>query len=396
MAERIRGLGKRTGRGPWSRGSPGTDPRAPGVVTVMALVGCLTVVLTSADPALGQCVGSPTLTVTLSRTIEVFRVGDFDPSDTHFHPHVFTLMMCNDLTEPREVMLSLRIDSDSYGVLGRGETVAFELAPGTTTISNQDLTEASGDYELEDLDVTPEAEDLEELILELGYLPEGSYCFVLQMKPAGAGPHDFSPITVEDCLTVTNPLNLEIIQPGAPFGGELPIVLSTHPQFQWNSRASRWQVRIAEIEPGDGSGEDIMENVPVYEAELTPGDVFSGGQTGAISWSYPSAGEDLGRGRSYCWQVTALVETSGGTEDVVSEVFCFRRLDAADLAAEPVLEALSAIWPQLLEQLGPQMEGLVPTGMVSLDDQAVDPATLQKIIEAIASGELTVEEIKIE
>jgi hypothetical protein len=334
--------------------------------------------------------------MTLDRTIQVFRLGDFDPSDTHFHPQVLSALMCNDLDEPRSVALSLVIDSDVYGILATGQTMPFDLAPGETQVDNRDLTEASGIYELEDYNITPEAEDLEELVRDLGYLPEGVYCFRLTMEPAGEGPHDFSPIEAMDCLTVTNPLNLEIIQPGAPFGDDLPAVVTAHPQFQWSSRASHWQVSIAEVEPGDGSGEDVMENVPVYETELTSADVFGGGGSGTISWTYPTAGEDLVRGTSYCWQVTALVETSGGTEEIVSEVFCFRRWDPVDLGSGPLLEVLSQILAQLEDQLGPELEGMVPTGTVFLDGEPVDPATLQEILDAISEGELDIEQLRIE
>jgi|GEM_PF-2272330 len=393
MAKNAGELGKRTAFRPWSVRRLETDPRAA-VLILSALVG-VSVVLSPAGPAWGQC-GSPTLNVMLTQTIEVFRVGDFDPSDAHFHPHVFTVVMCNDLAQSRHVMLGLVIESDTYGTLATGETAPFELEPGTTNISNQDLTEASGNYELEGYDISPDAEDLEELILELGYLPEGRYCFRLTMEPAGDGPYDFSAITVENCLTVTNPLNLEILLPGAPFGEDLPLVLSTHPQFQWTSRASSWRVRIAEVEPGDASGEDVLENVPVYEAELSPPDVLGGGGAGTISWIYPSAGEDLEGGKSYCWQVTALVETSGGTEEIESEVFCFRRWDPADLGTEPLLEALALIMQQLQDELGAELEGMTPTGGVLVDGQAVDLETLRGILEDIASGKLEVQEIRLE
>ncbi len=365
-------------------------------IRTVAIAAALAVWVAAAGTAWGQCPGSPTLTVDLNYGIEVFRVGDFDPSDTHFHPHIFTAVMCNDLGEAREVKLSLIIDSDVYGTLGTGETTPFELDPGPITISNRDLTEASGIYELDDYHVTPEADELEELVLELGYLPEGTYCFELTMEPAGDGPFDFSAIVVEDCLTVTNPINLELIQPGAPFGGECPYVLSAHPQFQWDSRASRWLFRIAEVEPGDASGEDVMENVPVYEAELEPDDVFGGGTAGAISWSYPSAAEDLAPGTTYGWQVTAFVQTSGGTEEIPSEVFCFQRWDSEDAASERILEALFQIMPELLDLLGPALEGLTPTGTILVDGESVDLAELETIINDIASGRLEVLEAEIE
>jgi len=361
------------------------------LVIALAMAGWLV----PAGQASGQC-AAPELTLTLNHGIEVFRVGDFDPSDTHYHPHILTVVICSDTTEVRQVKLGLVIDSDVHGILGQGETGPFDLLPGNITISNRGLTEASGIYELDNYHVTPEADELEELILELGYLPEGTYCFHLTMEPAGTGPHDFSPITVEDCLTVTNPINLELIQPGAPFGGECPYVLSSHPQFQWNSRASSWIIRIAEVEPGDVSGEDVMEHVPVYEAELGPSDVFGGGATGTISWNYPSAGEDLTRGASYCWQITALVETSGGTEEIPSEIFCFQRWDPEDEGSGQILEILSRIMPGLLEMLGPELEGLTPTGMIMLDGEFVDLAKLEEIINGIASGDLEVLEARIE
>ena len=323
----------------------------------------------------------------LDHSIETFRVADFDPSDASFHPRVFTVIVNGTET----VKLHLEVSSDTYGVLAVGTTPPFPLSlPGSHFISNQDLTEAGGALAFETYQVQPEADELENLIHDLGYLPEGRYCFLVQLLD----PDTDVPIAPDarDCLTVTNPRNLELIRPGAPFGDALPRVLTANPQFQWNSRARAWRIEITEEDPGDASGEDVLEHVPVYQTTLGEGGemVLGGGSTGTVSWSYPSVGEELRRGRTYCWRVTAIVETSGGPEEISSEIYCFRRWDPSDLGAEQVADALSEVLPSLIDELGPELQGMIPTGIVMVDGVAIDAAELRRILDGIASGKLDV------
>lgn len=340
-----------------------------------------------------QC---PRVDVLVTPGIEVFRVGDFNPDDTRFHPHIFTLQMCNDTDQPG-MTLAIEIFrrlGGSEELLASGETAPFSLGPAQVVLTNRDLTEGGSDYELEDYNVDPAGDELENQILALGYLPEGEYCFRLTLWDGGSASGT-NVATGTGCLTPTNPLNLELLRPGTAFGGGLPLIFSAHPQFQWSSRATHWLIEIAESEPGDASGEDVLEHVPVYRDELDATSVFGFGG-GTVSWTYPSAAEDLDRGRAYCWRITAHVLTSGGEEDVSSQIFCFRRWDAADLAAAPVAEALEAYLDDLMEDLGPELEGLVPTGVVLVDGVAVDATELRQLLEEMKSGKIEVLERRIE
>lgn len=372
------------------------DTKSPWVVIGGSVLLVAVLIMGTVSPSYGA-----TVQLLLDQSIEIFRIGDFDPSDTALHPRVFTVIM----NDPGTVLVRLRmtVTSDTYGPLAMGTTEPFELS-GSEIISNQSLTDTGSEYEFEDYDVQPEGDELENLVLDLGYLPEGSYCFLIELLDADTE----DPLhTAEDCLRVTNPINLELIRPGAPFGDALPRVLTRNPQFQFNSRARAWRFEIAKAEPGDGSGEDVMENIPVYETTICtdlssgtcpPGSqpAFGGGALGTVSWSYPSAAEELRRGRTYCWRITALVQASGGEEELSSEIFCFKRWDPSDIGAEQVAEALAAALPELIDELGAELEGMIPTGTVLVDGTAVDPAEVKKILDDIDSGKLVIIERRLE
>ena len=344
----------------------------------------------TATPVWGQC-GVVNLTVIMDRgepPIELFRVGDFPLEDSRLHPQLFTIVITSE-TEC-EVIMRLEVESDRYGLLGSGETLAFDLPAGVTTIRNRELTDTRGDYDMPDFDTSPGADDLQERILDTGYLPEDRYCFTLILRESDSGDE----LTRgQGCLAVTNPLGLEILRPGQPFDDVLPLVVSRHPQFQWSSQARRWLFELCEAQPGDGAGEDVMENSPVFRTELACDGIdptlsvdCGPGRGGALSWSYPSAAEDLERGRTYCWRITSLIEASGGPEEVSSEIFCFRLCGPGDLAAEPVTRALEMIMAELLRMVGPELERMTPTGTVLVDGEAVDPSVLQEIAEGISGG----------
>lgn len=359
--------------------------RGPGLVLAGPVLACMLSVVAPV-PAQAQ-----TVQVLVNPGIEVFRVGDFNPDDTRFHPHVFTIQMSNDVEG--DVELALEIFRQAGGVqemLASGRTDPFLLGTTPVFITNRDLTESNGEYELQGYTVESEGQELEDQILALGYLPEGQYCFRLTLYEGGV-----SVSSSTACITPTNPLNLELRRPGTRFGGGLPLIFSAHPQFQWSSRASRWLIEIAQAQPGDASGEDVLDHVPVYRQELDASSVFGMGG-GTVSWTYPSAAEDLARGRIYCWRVTAHVQTSGGQEEISSEIFCFRRWDAADLAAAPVAEALEAYLEDLVDDLGPELEGMIPTGVVLVDGVAVDATELKQLLEDMKSGKIEVLERRIE
>ncbi len=364
---------------------------------VFALLGALA---GHAGIATAQC-ESPSAQILLDQTIEVFRVGDFDPSDTHFHPGIFTLSICSDRV--RNARLKLTVSSTSRGALAEGESDVFALAAGTITLTNQDLARSGGVYELRDFEVQPEGEELEDSVLGTGRLPEGEYCFEIDLLDGDDGT-PIAPRT-RACLLVTNPLDLELLRPGAPFGEPPPAAFDLLPQFQWASQARCWRLTIARAEPGDASGEDVMEHVPVYTTLLTLGEDECGagdaetaqGGAGLITWSYPPSAEDLLADQTYCWQMTAVVETSGGTEEFQSEVFCFRRSTPGSHDAARVASLLEMLVRRIREHQGaPLDDGLQPTGEVWLNGQAVDPLALQEIVDGIVEGRIRIEELRLE
>ncbi len=320
--------------------------------------------------------------------IEVFYLSDFDPSDTGMHPILFRFSMSNAEAGDRTLTLGFEVSS-AEGTLVQGESDPFVLADGEMrSATNQDLSDAAHPFQLGSYDISAAGDELEQVVTQTGYLPEGEYSFRLALIEEGTGELEYCYLRTY----VRNPRTVTLTFPGGPFATSLPLESSLLPQFQWESRAGRFSFRLCPVLPGDASGEEAMENQPVYE-DLD----FSTGFTGTHSYLYPPSAEVLDHGRSYCWQVEAIVYTSSGELRFPSEIYCFEMEAGASLTPyDDLLHALLLLLPPgMLDDVLAKLQGFQSTGEITVDGMTVSDDELPLLLETMLSQGWTVGRVEV-
>jgi hypothetical protein len=304
---------------------------------------------------------------------KMFYLSDFDPGDGSLDPLLFSFTMQNLGTQPRQLELWLIVDHEGELLL-EGHSDPFDLIGGDVlTGTNRDLGDSGSRFELGTFDLSGAGEEMETLILETGYLPEGEYRFELSLREDG----EILSVCVI-ILRVINPRAVSLISPGDAFSDDPPTQDFPNPVFQWQSAADRFTIRLCPVLEGDWSGEEVMENEPVFE-KLD----FDTGFAGTHSFLYPLSAEILEEGQSYCWQVEAEVQTSSGPVSFPSEIFCFR-VDSsgrADWEDDFIAALLALLPPELQEDILAELEGLRPSGEFTVDGSAVTSAELLQLLE---------------
>jgi len=360
-------------------------------------LGMLLILLTAIPAgAWGQSCSNddPDVTLTFTDlglgTVQIFYLSDFDPSDVSHHPLLFSFSVTNQGGAIRTLRLGFEVHSESDQLLD-GMTESFPVAPSETkTGTNQQLSDETSEFELDSFDISSAGEELEDTILEIGYLPEGEYTFILTLTDVALATEISR---CEFTITVTNPRTIDLIFPGSWFGGDLPPEASPLPQFQWQSRASRFNFRLCPVLPGDASGDEVMENEPVY-ASLD----FATGFVGTHTFLYPPSAEELVDGQGYCWQVEAIVPTSSGDVLFYSDILCFEFGTAAGGGSlDRILNLLQlGLPPGRLAQILEQLEGLEPTGYVTIDGIQVSLEDLEQLLEILLAEGWEVGDVEIE
>ncbi len=306
---------------------------------------------------------------------DVSRISEIDPSTL---PVIFSLTLVNNLDRPVDVRLRIRVSGAAQGELVRGTTRPFTLDPGITVINNQNLASEVDRYRVEDYDFNEDAlEGMLQSALQTGYLPAGTYVFRVDVLP----PEDDRPISRDTkILYVTNPTSLEMIGPGSPDFDNPPTMPVLHPLFQWFSNARSFKFKLAKKEEDDITPEDVMDNVAVKEMTLED-----------QKYQYLPADKDLIPGETYCWQVTALVNTSGGRRELKGEIFCFRvESPTPGVAFDPVKSQMKIALKRILgDRLPPGFEGMVPVG-AWVNGEEADLAVLNYLATQFEQGKLII------
>ena len=201
---------------------------------------------------------------------------------------------------------------------------------------------------------------------------------------------------------ISNPTTIDLFGPGLLVNKDFcPDVFSSFPQFSWNSNAVKFILTVCQVEDENVSPEDVMQNEPRARITIERGiDFFS-----TPSIVYPSVGVlPLLEGRTYYWQVQAVVESPGGEVFLPSEIWCFRvaRLDDATrrLMSSGILNVLRTLlagtpYENILDEGGP-LDGFGPTGKIKFNGRDVDMFDLIELIRSASTGNVVISNVTVE
>ncbi len=274
------------------------------------------------------------------------------------------------------------------------------------TLSNTDLTLDTREiYDVEgnkvplkiqvdehiDLD---QAEELQNAIIQMGKLPDGSYHFMVTVFD---GENPGAILAQEDqTIQVSTQSTLQLVTPGGVLADTtVNEIYTSYPVFQWESDPCNvpggcdYFIRVAEFDPQQHASVDqaieSQTRLPLDQSQE-----FYPVGSGIYSYQYPitDAG-DLEPGKVYVWQVKKSYGTTSGVESILSEIFAFK---VKDLSAGGTTEGDEGTGDQGLTQLetilsgtnyqelfnpGGPLENFTPTGTVILDGVTIDMNTLQ-------------------
>ena len=237
--------------------------------------------------------------------LQTLRLSDFDPTRPEASPLVLTITVFND-DQARDLIVRVLVTAEQFGFLGTTTKRLGRVAPmAVVTFQNREFD----DYDIEDA-----AADLMDIALPRGVLPADTYRFDVQVFDRGIQQGTVLIAEDEGFIDTSNPGHqLDLLGPGTPFGQDPDVVTGHFPIFQWITDASLFDFALYDVRPGQRAPEDVVTARPVFSANNIQTSTFP----------YPSYAEVLVPGRTYAWQIEALVQTSTGIERLPSEVFWF-------------------------------------------------------------------------
>ncbi|MDZ7308734.1 MAG: hypothetical protein ONB49_16990, partial [candidate division KSB1 bacterium] len=209
-----------------------------------------------------------------------------------------------------------------------------------------------------------------------GRLPNGRYFLNVKVSEQAGKEGMVEIYSEEKELFVSNLPSLDLVSPGMTAGGqECPAVFTNLPQFKWDSEAETFLLTVCELLPTNSGPQDVMQNPPRLRRRLQRNVDFFG----SPAFQYPSEGLPLQEGRTYYWQVHALVPTQTGELELPSPIWCFR-VNAVggsenELLLQQLLSLLQSLGLQDINQLfetGGPLEGYLPNGTVTLNGRRID------------------------
>lgn len=316
---------------------------------------------------------------------QILRVSDFNITGSGSVSKLFDLTITN-TGAPTVVTLRFQLTSDRFGgaVIVDALSQQFNIpANGTRTLTYQDLTLGGRiEYDAESL------KELTDTILKIGRLPTGIYTFTVIAEGPSVRASD------DQQIVVSNPTTLDLISPGAPVGGsECFAQFGLLPQFKWDSNADRFLITVCEAMPSNSSPEDVMQNVPRLQQQVQRGVDFFG----SPSFMYPSGGLPLEYGKTYYWQILAMIDAPSGEVRLPSEIWCFQISALGNPGGEIMLQQLLSLLSSgdfdALFRAGGPLHGFKPTGAASLNGRRL---SLNELMTFMRSRSLRIVSTQVE
>lgn len=237
-------------------------------------------------------------------------------------------------------------------------------------------------------DILEYNDEFKDLVLDLGYFPDGDYVFTIQLFDGQRNPLS-DPATFT--FTIITPTAITLISPGSPMGLGIPSVPDPNPYFVWFSNLNNYTLNLYEIEREELSAEDI-------ELQLDP--FFSADVSGSVIYAYPPSAPLLENEQIYAWQITSELITPLGDSgnEIKSAVYMFKISsdNSSEQENQILLNFLQQLSAEGIEEIISLLESGYSFESMSWKGQDMTVEGLYDILMQISSGEITIKQIVIE
>jgi len=318
--------------------------------------------------------------------LQAFFLEDLNVSGRSPAAEVFRFTLASTTPEALSGYLVFSMSSPQTLIIS-GKSNVFPLVPNAMLLlSNLNLTEPGSRYELQDYEVSSQAQQIEDQLVQTGYFPADTYRLKLEFFAAGSNSR-----LAWDAVTavITNPFNLQLVSPaGAP--STPAVLLSTTPVFAWSSQATQFLLKVCDRTSPDMDPQSVMQGRPLYETDF--GTPLSG-----QSFAYPTSGVlPLEPGHIYYWQVRALVQTSGGMQEYPSEIGAFTIAQITTQQDQRLVLALQRILGVSNQGILSQLAGFQSNGRIVLDGMEVSIEKLEEVALLFEQGAYRIRSVRIE
>lgn len=311
--------------------------------------------------------------------------SDFDPFGSGSQPDLFSATIQNTAGQSQRVVLELSVTmiQPRNIFLMRASTRAFDLDMGARRVTNRDIATTGRDVSAAEFEFGPQSADLTDQVQRTGRFPSGTYRFTVEIRTPQGIVLDRASVDRD----LVNPSRVELVSPGRAFGEPPPVVTTFFPRFLWNTDGSfanaDFEIRISEVEEAV-SAEEAMSNFANWEGRVQ----------GATTAVYPAsvAAIPLQPGRTYAWQVTRELRTSGGVETIESPVYWFR-MSGTPPTGNELMQQIMALARSL--GMGSQLEGFQLSGSPTVDGRPITQEALSELLRRIGAGEVQVGPITV-
>ncbi len=298
------------------------------------------------------------------------------------------------------------IGIDSYTTLSSGEFLVTNIL-GPLHFRNTDLNLSntsigSANIEVNNFNVDEDidVQDLSQLVLQSGKIPNGSYMFDFKLKDSNGDIVDVESRTID----IYEPSFLELISPGGDVSDSTETqIFSNYPVFSWNAdycSACSYGIRVSEYNSNVHSNLSEALN-DVAHLPLNQSEQFYELEQAINVFQYPASNAaDLEMGKKYVWQVKRVYETTVGENEDYSPIFMFKIISPNDLASQnsaeiDILELIKELLGESkynqLFGAGGQLEGYFVYSM-TLNGTEVTEEGLRPIAKDISDGKRSIVE----
>lgn len=232
--------------------------------------------------------------------VQKIYLTDLDPSNPALAPTLFNVTIMNDGVQ-RSLQVKLTTTGQNTGLWGTATKNLSNTQPNAVVRFN------SKEFDKYTVNTTRRGE-LEEAV-KSGKLPTDVYEYKIEVFESGVKVTETVGRNIID-----NPVaRPELIGPGAPLNMQPDAIATNLPFFQWFSQASSHTISVYPVFPNQKTKEEITLNRPVWTQTDVAGKNIL----------YPASAEIMQPGTTYAWQVTGIIHSANGNEQLFSDVYWF-------------------------------------------------------------------------